>query len=57
MRGGARLHLNDRALRARLGDLYLTVGIGRTFERRHWPLVVGVHAAGLPEVEIDEAAL
>jgi hypothetical protein len=57
MRGGARLHLNDTALRARLGDLYLTVGLGRTFEGRHWPLVVGVHAAGLPEVKIDEAAL
>ena len=55
--GGERLRLGDAALRERIGDIYLTVGRGRTFEGRRWPLVVGVHAAGLPEVEIDEAIL
>jgi hypothetical protein len=52
--GGERLRLGDAALRERIGQLYLAVGRGRTFEGRRWPLVVGVHAAGLPEVEIDE---
>lgn len=54
---GERLHLDDSALRERIGIVYLVVGRGRMYEGRHWPLVVGVHAAGLPEVAIDEAAL
>ena len=55
--GAERLRLGDAALRERIGDIYLTVGRGRTFEGRHWPLVVGVHAADLLEVKIDEAML
>jgi hypothetical protein len=55
--GGERLHLSDSGLRERIGDIFLTVGRGRTFEGRRWPLVVGVHAAGLPEVALDENAL
>jgi hypothetical protein len=57
LRGAPRLELDNAALRERIGAIYLTVGRGRTFEGRHWPLVVGVHADGLPEVAIDEAAL
>jgi Dual OB-containing domain len=55
--GAAQLRLDDAALRERIGDVYLAVGRGRTFEGRHWPLVVGVHAAGLPEIAIDQAHL
>jgi hypothetical protein len=55
--GGERLRLEQAALGERIGEIYLTVGRGRTFEGRHWPLVVGVHAAGLPEVEIDQSIL
>jgi hypothetical protein len=54
---GERLHLEDAALRERIGVIYLVVGRGRLYEGRHWPLVVGVHAAGLPEVAIDEEQL
>ena len=57
LRGSERLRLADAELRERIGDLFLTVGRGRTFEGRRWPLVVGVHAAGLPEVAIDEQNL
>jgi hypothetical protein len=55
--GHARLELDDTALRERIGDVYLAIGRGRAFEGRRWLLVVGVHAAGLPEVEIDETSL
>jgi hypothetical protein len=55
--GGERLHLSDTQLRERIGNIFLTVGRGRAFEGRHWPLVVGVHAAGLPEVALDEHTL
>jgi hypothetical protein len=51
------LALDDAALRERIGTIYLVVGRGRTFEGRHWPLIVGVHAAGLLEIEIDETSL
>lgn len=54
---GERLHLDDTALRERIGDVYLAIGLGRLYAGRHWPLVVGVHAAGLPEVTIDEECL
>jgi hypothetical protein len=57
LHGAAHLRLDDAALRERIGEVYLTVGRGRTFEGRRWPLVVGVHAEGLPEVAIDEANL
>jgi hypothetical protein len=57
LRGAEHLRLDDTALRERIGDVYLAVGRGRTFEGRHWPLVVGVHAAGLPEVAIDQEHL
>jgi hypothetical protein len=33
------------------------IGRGRLFEGRRWLIVVGVHAAGMPEVMIDESAL
>jgi hypothetical protein len=49
-----RLTLNDNALREQLGEIFLVIGRGRLHDGRHWPLVVGVHAAGLVEVEIDE---
>jgi hypothetical protein len=55
--GGERLRLDDRALCERIGEIYLTVGRGRTFEGRRWPLVVGVHAAGLPEITLNEKLL
>jgi hypothetical protein len=55
--GGERLHLSDTALRERIGDIFLAIGRGRTFEGRRWPLVVGIHAAGLPEMEIDKENL
>jgi hypothetical protein len=55
--GSERLELDDRALRERLGKLFLVIGRGRLFEGRRWLIVVGVHAAGLPDVVIDEAAL
>ncbi len=51
------LMLNDAALRERIGAIYLVVGRGRQFEGHHWPLIVGVHAAGLPKMEIDEESL
>jgi hypothetical protein len=54
---GECLRLDDAALRERLGAVYLVVGRGRMYEGRHWPLVVGVHAAGLPEVNIDQEKL
>jgi hypothetical protein len=48
------LLLGDAALRERIGAIYLVVGRGRQFEGQHWPLIVGVHAAGLPEIRIDQ---
>jgi hypothetical protein len=57
LRGGERLRLSDAALRQRIGDVYLTVGRARSFNGRRWPLVVGIHAAGLPEIAIDETML
>jgi hypothetical protein len=51
------LELDDAALRNRLGELFLVVGLGREFKGRNWPLVVGVHAPGMPAVTIDEYAL
>ncbi len=57
LRGAAHLRLDDAGLRERIGEVYLTVGRGRTFEGRHWPLVVGVHAERLPEVAIEEGNL
>jgi hypothetical protein len=56
---GARnqLMLDDNALRERLGQIYLAIGRGRLHDGRHWPLVVGVHAGGLPEVDIEEESL
>jgi hypothetical protein len=51
------LLLSDIALRERIGAIYLVVGRGRQFEGHHWPLIVGVHAAGLPEMRIDEESL
>lgn len=57
LRGAERLCLDTAALRRRIGEVYLTVGRGRTFEGRRWPLVVGVHAEGLPDVAIDQAHL
>lgn len=57
LRGQARVDLDDAALRAQVGEVFLVIGRGRAFEGRYWPLVVGVHAAGMPEVEIDEMAL
>lgn len=51
------LALDDAALRERIGAIYLVVGRGRQFEGRHWPLIVGVHAAGLPEINVDEHSL
>jgi hypothetical protein len=55
--GHARLELDDTALRERIGDIYLAIGRGRAFEGRRWLLVVGIHAAGIPEVTIDESSL
>jgi hypothetical protein len=57
LNGRDRLELSHLALCERIGDVYLNVGLSRSFDGRHWPLVVGVHAAGLPEIELDEAAL
>jgi hypothetical protein len=57
LNGRDRLELSQPALRERIGDVYLVIGISRTFDGRRWPLIVGVHAAGLPEIEVDEAAL
>lgn len=57
LEGRARLELDDVALRERVGDLYLAIGRGRMYEGRRWPLIVGVHAAGMPELAIDERAL
>src|SRR5262245_53046305 len=55
--GQARLELDATALRERIGDVYLAIGRGRAFEGRRWLLVVGMHAAGLPEVEIGQTEL
>lgn len=57
LRGAERLELDDAPLRERIGEVYLALGRGRAFEGRRWLLVVGVHAAGMPEVVIDENAL
>jgi hypothetical protein len=57
LNGRDHLELSHLALRERIGEVYLVVGISRAFDGRHWPLIVGVHAAGLPEIELDEAAL
>ncbi len=57
LNGRDRLELSHSALRERIGEIYLVIGISRTFDGRRWPLIVGVHAAGLPEIELDEAAL
>ncbi len=51
------LALDDAALRERIGAIYLVVGRGRQFAGHHWPLIVGVHAPGLPKMEIDEESL
>jgi hypothetical protein len=55
--GDQQLRLGDMALRERIGEIYLTIGRGRVFEGRRWPLVVGVHAAGLPDISLDESKL
>jgi hypothetical protein len=55
--GAERLRLGEAALRERIGEVYLTIGRGRIFEGRRWPLVVGVHAAGLPDITLDESML
>jgi hypothetical protein len=57
LRGAERLELDGAALRERIGEVFLTVGRGRLYEGRHWPLVVGVHAAGLPDIALDETTL
>jgi hypothetical protein len=57
LQGRERLALEGAALRERLGDIYLAIGRGRLYAGRRWPLIVGVHAAGMPEVEIDEETL
>jgi hypothetical protein len=37
--------------------IYLTVGLSRLYQGKHWPLVVGVHSIPELEVEIDYARL
>jgi hypothetical protein len=49
-----RLSLDDAELCTRLDQVYLVLGLGRLYNGRHWPLVVGVHAAAMPEVDVVE---
>jgi hypothetical protein len=50
-----RAELNDRDLKGALGAerLFLTIGLTRLYEGKHWPMVVGVHAWPDYECEID----
>ncbi|HET89343.1 MAG TPA: hypothetical protein ENN99_01170 [Chloroflexi bacterium] len=43
--GGGRLELDHETLLERLGveAIYLAVGLGRKWQERYWPIVVGVH--------------
>ena len=53
--GGGQLDLDEDALKTRLhaDDIYLALGLSRTYEGRAWLLVVGVHVIPDYEIEID----
>jgi hypothetical protein len=36
---------------------YLTIGLSRPFQGKHWPILVGVHSLPELDVEIDFARL
>ncbi len=56
--GGERSLLNDEDFRRRDKQAtYLTIGLSRPFQGKHWLILVGVHSVPELEVEIDFAKL
>lgn len=53
------LVLRSADLRQRLGadKIFVALGLGRMYEGRHWPLVIGVHICPDYEIEINYKAL
>ena len=56
---GGRLDFDGDSLRERLeiDEIYLTVGLSRTYEGRIWPLVLAVHAVPDYSADIDYTSL
>jgi hypothetical protein len=56
---GGRLDFDDDSLRERLeaDEIYLTVGLSRTYEGRIWPLVLAVHTVPDYSADIDYTSL
>lgn len=56
---GGELALDEKALKGRLGtdQVFLSLGLSRSFEGTMWPLVIGVHPVPDFEMEIDYANL
>lgn len=52
---GGQLDLDEATLKTRLNadEIYLALGLSRTYERKVWLLVVGVHVVPDYEMEID----
>ena len=52
---GGRLDCDEGELPDRLGveDLYLALGLSRSYEGEYWLLVLGVHTVPDYEVEVD----
>ena len=53
--GGNRLALDGDALAERLpsGEVYLAVGLSRTYQGQNWPLVIGVHTMPDYQAAVD----
>jgi hypothetical protein len=53
--GGGAVELDYSALQTRLGitDLYLALGLTRSFQGTHWPMVIGVHT--VPDYSVEVA--
>lgn len=56
---GGSLELDDAALRERLGAeaVYLALGLSRSWQGKHWLLIIGVHVVPDYHIEIDLKAL
>lgn len=59
LRSSDRLALTCEALHDRLGvsDVFVALGLGRMYEGKHWPLVVGVHTCPDYQADIDYSDL
>ncbi len=55
LQGSQEMALSRTDLRARLGAerVFVALGLGRLYEGRHWPLVIGVHMCPDYDTQID----